>query len=63
MAEVCSWCGALIVEPDAKLDFVCVKCGAERRSRHQTAVAPRPWKAWMPGDGYPPLDKKDTRKI
>ncbi len=63
MAEVCSWCGALIQEPDEKLDFVCAKCGAERRARKQTPVEARPWQAWMPEDTYPPLDKVDTRKI
>jgi DNA-directed RNA polymerase subunit RPC12/RpoP len=63
MAEVCSWCGTLIAEPDEKLDFVCRKCGEERRSRRQTPVEPRPWQAWMPEGAYPPLDKVDTRKI
>lgn len=63
MAEVCSWCGGLIAEPDAKIDFICRKCGEERRSHHQVPVSPRAWKSWMPEDSYPALDKTDTRKI
>lgn len=64
MAEVCSWCGDLIVQPDEKIEFVCSKCGAERRANRQTpAHTSRPWQSWMPDGTYPPLDKLDTRKI
>ncbi len=64
MANVCSWCGAVVEELSESVEFVCTKCASDGKERLEGEVIDRrEWKPWMPAGEYPELNKKDTRRL
>jgi len=63
MANVCSWCGAVVEELSESVDFICAKCAPQEGPAEGEIVDRREWKPWMPAGEYPDLNKKDTRRL